>query len=412
MRHISPEIKQLLESSYAETTDVVKLTIPPTIENPEGAVLYLASRADLVINGVTYLNYLRKLGNIKLSLGQAPDNASFSIENVSLTFSSLVSDKDNYIEGATALISRAFKLPNGEYELVPLFDGKLSGLRFTEEDIAINLTSHMSVRTAQMAKRPLTQRCIWKFKGSECGWVPGMGGDDGFETTSLKFKECDRGWDTANGCLAHGNIHRYGGIPQFTVFQGTPSNSGTTSGGYDTNRGGTWGAGSGGGWCIAPESYVLVHFERPIWKMAMHLEKDDIVYAVDRFSKLAKVGLSAVNRGETTSLYTISTESGYSITCSPSHPIIMYAGDDRGTPASAIRPGMEVLCYSHNEEQALKDKVKDIEIVSIESEVILLSIDDDTHTFIAGNTKLGGIVSHNRKEIPTKMAVAPERGLI
>lgn len=396
MRKVSEQVKQLLDQGYAETTDVVQIEIPPSEAFPDGETLYLASRSGLIIDGQRYSNHLRALGTIKFSLGQAPDTASFAIENVSLTFSALVSDTSNYIEGSSATISRVFTLPSGDYEVVELFDGNLNGLRFDQEKITINLISRMSLRTSQMARRPVTQRCIWRFKSAECGWKEGLGGDDGKNPESVKAKYCDRGWDTKNGCLAHGNIHRFGGVPQFSGFTGLEVSN---SNGYDSNPAGQFGIGPGGSWCVSPESYVLVDFNGPIWRMAAHLEEGDIIYGVDKYGKLVKRGISKVTDGSATSMYTITTSAGLQLTCSPSHPIIRDIGDSKGISASAVRPEDKILTYNHSSGEVLEDSIASIEIYAKDSLVIMLSIDGDVNTYIAGDIKLGGIVSHNSKQI-------------
>lgn len=394
MRIVSDKVKQLLTQGYAETADIVDITVPSSEINPEGIILRLASRDGLFVGSNEYKNHLRSLGTLKMSLGSSPDTASFSIENVSLTFSSLVSETSNYIEGSTAVISKVFILPNGDQEVVPLFEGVLNGLRFNQEAISVNLVSHMSLKTSQVARRPITQRCIWQFKSSQCGWVKGLGGDDSLDETSDKFKFCDRGWDTPNGCLAHGNIHRYGGIPQFTGFTSIDGGSG-----YENNQAANWGLGPGGGWCVSPESYVLVDFNGPVWRLAVHLEEGDTLYSVDKFGKIVKTKLAKVTDGTSTSMYTITTRNGYKLTCSPSHPVITETSDTKGVPASSLRPGNAVLVYDYDSNSVLQDEVADIEIFAKDSMVIMLSIDEETHTYIAGDLKTGGIVSHNAKQV-------------
>lgn len=405
MRKVPESVKKLIKADYAETTDVVIIELPSTEQNPGGATIYLANRDGFSVDGQGYGNHLRNLGTIKYTIGQAPDTASFSIENVSLTFANLLRDSSNYIESATAKIYKAFKVSQDDWELVPLFEGQLNGLRFNENEIAVNVISKMSLKTSQMARRPITQRCIWKFKSKECGWIEGMGGtpretDGNGDKVPIDLAAgCDRGWDTPRGCLAHGNIHRYGGVPQFTTYVGeAPSQNN----GYDENGGGQWGTGPGGGWCVYPDSYVLIDFKGPVWKKARTLEAGDLIVSIDKFGKLVATPLVEAVTGHTTQVYKITTSSGYSLTCSPSHPLIESLEDMDGSPVSSKEIGDRTLGYALNTHSLEDNTIASIEIYPKETEVVMLELGEGLHRYIASDVKEGGLVSHNFKQVATK----------
>src|SRR4051812_17823116 len=102
MRTLSQAIKDVLAQEYAETKDVVIITIPPQQGDTvySETVLYLANGEGIFIDGHNYENKLRQIGEIKFSLGKAPDNAEISIENVSRSLGFTLTDFERSLDGA------------------------------------------------------------------------------------------------------------------------------------------------------------------------------------------------------------------------------------------------------------------------------------------------------------------------
>ena len=393
MRTLSQAIKDVLAAEYGETRDVVIITIPAqygAVNYPE-TTLYLANGEGVVVDGKTYENKLRAISSIKFSLGKAPDNADLTLENVSRELGFTLTDFQRMLDGSKVVIKRAFKVPSG-WESNTLFVGYIRDVRVSFDVININVTSDMSRRGTSVAGRTITQRCIFRFNtngsgiGPLCGWVTSQPGN---------ALSCDKGLDTPNGCQSHGNQHRFGGVPAFTVVN--------TGNGYDTGSGGdtTWGSGPGGGWCISVDSWVLTERGgKKVWIRAYDLHDGDYLISIDKFGRFVPTKVHKVTPANTSKLYTISTVLGYSLSCSPTHRVMQHYSREDGVAVNTLKEGDEVLCYDFKEHSHLIDTIESIETIKRSSIVLQLELDDH-HLFMAGRETLGAIVSHNLKPIFT-----------
>lgn len=386
MRYLSQTVKDTIAQGYIEVVDLVEVTLPAysywdgtqTISYSE--IVFNLSGYDIDINGKPYKGSLRSIGQIRSSMGSSPDSASFDMENVSREKGHLLTT-NRKLDNGRATISRAFKTPDG-WEISELFtNGYIKNIKIDGEKISFSVDSEMGRKGANVAERPVTQRCYWKFKGFGCLWTPAQPGDENY---------CSRERDTLEGCAGHGNLTQFGAVPQFSIL---PPVGGTMSG-YDNFYNG-FSDPDLIGWCIEPKSLVKVWKNDKIYRIeADKIQKGDALVSANLFGTLEKSEVLDVLRGTTSQLFTIHTESA-SITCSPQHPLITSLGDSKGTPARDLKIDDTLICL--NDKNVLKEKIIAIEIVNTKSDVITFTL-KEFNTFFAGNGK-NAILNHNLKPI-------------
>ncbi len=196
--------------------------------------LYFSSQA-VEFGGHFYEPRLKSKPQIRQTLGANTDGGTLSIDNTDLAFGQKILPKERFVEGSSAVIRFARKLLNGTIYADTVFDGVISGANLSAADGAVNLTliGDLYQSNSVMGAYPLAQRCVLRFNAggtlspldSPCGWQTIQGGNPLF---------CDKTEDGANGCLAHGNLHRIGAIPFFAnvVVQITAGGGGIGSGGF------------------------------------------------------------------------------------------------------------------------------------------------------------------------------------
>lgn len=204
-RDVTATIREVLDADYGETHDVVDIILPLRAGETEDSRVkyYVAASSGIEFNGNAYQPLLRAIGTIKFSLGKAPDNSDITLENVSKTFGYTLSDVTRRLDGAKVIIRRLFRTSAG-WEGIDLFNGYVRDTKISQDSVSISIVSDMSRRNAQVASRAVTQRCIWTFRGAECGWTPDQIGDPTM---------CNKVFDHAQGCSGHGNQPRFGGVP-------------------------------------------------------------------------------------------------------------------------------------------------------------------------------------------------------
>jgi hypothetical protein len=397
MRELSTAIKNVLAQDWAETKDVVIITIPEQFGaiHYDAVTLYFGNGDGIFIDGIQYENKLREISAIKFSLNKTPDNASFVIENVSRSLGFTITDFQRALDGAKVVIKRAFRIDTTTWESDIMFVGYISDTRIDQQQIEVSLRSDMNRRGTSVAGNPLTQRCILKFNvngsgvGPFCGWQTSQPGDP---------LACDKGLDTVNGCQSHGNQHRFGGVPPFTALD--------TSNGYDTGAGGGggggWGEGSGGGWCVGEHSFILAEKEgKKVWVKAHELQSGDFLVSINDEGQFVPTRLVKATFGNVDKLYTVTTRNGYSLSCSGEHGIMQKYTQATAVETKTLFCGDEVLVYDFDRHIHFKDEIIGYQISNEKSLVVSLSLESPYHLFMASNTEDGAIVSHNLKPIFT-----------
>ena len=395
MRSLSQTIKDVLASNTGQTKDVIKITIPAQtglVVYPQ-TTLYLANGEGVFINGQAYSNMVRSIGSVKYVLGKASDSVDITLENVSRTLGFTLTDTKRALDGSKIEIGRAFNGAVG-WEVDTYYVGYIRDIKINQETIQLSTTSDFARIGTSVAGVTMTQRCLLTFNksgnnpnGKKCGWTTGQPGNP---------YACDKGVDTANGCKSHGNLHRFGGVPAFTVLA-------SGNNGYDTGGGG-WGDGSDGGFCVDLDTWILVSRDSTkIWAKAFNLLKGDKLISINKFGRLVETKIVDATIGETSTLFTISTKEGYSLSCSPTHPVMNDVSMVNGISVNTLKLGDEVVVYDFKNEVHFKDKVTSIEKFDKDRKVLLLELETPYHLFISGKETNGGIVSHNLKNSSSSM---------
>jgi hypothetical protein len=393
MRQISENIRELLERDFVTTKYTVSLTIPATTGTPSypETTLYYANGEGIVVDGVSYTDKLREVGTIRFSLGAAPDNTEITLENVSRDLGFILTDTERVIDGSEVTIKKIYKLDDNTWEPLTLFVGQVTDVVIDHEKIKLTLVSDMSKRGTNVGNTSATQRCILVFNangsgvGEECGWKTSMPGN---------ASTCDHTVDGDNGCRAHGNLARIGAVPAFTAIGSIGSGSSGGGTGYDDNSGG-WVSGN----CVYPDAFVLCLDDegKRLWTKAYQLKDTSTLVSIDEFGELTTTTLITSSKGTTTTLYTVVTENGYSISCSPSHPFITSLEDTLGTPCYKLQVEDSILSLDFFGQKIEEDKIVSIEKIEHSCNVILLQLEEPRHIYVGGNTVDGGILFHNMK---------------
>jgi hypothetical protein len=236
-RTLSDAIKTVLANPWGETHDAVIITFPASGDADE-IVLHLCSyTTGLTIDGQDYVDGLRSVSQIKFSIGVNADQATITLENVSKTIGLTITDTSRTLDGSRIEIRRAYKIADGTFESISLFHGVVQGVSVDENVATLTVVSDFTQRKAQVASRQCTQRCIWTFKGTECGWTVPQGGDP---------DNCDLIFDSPGGCSGHNNQFRFGGVPPLISGESTTPVTGITGGPIGSSGSGGGGTGSGG----------------------------------------------------------------------------------------------------------------------------------------------------------------------
>jgi hypothetical protein len=273
-----------------------------------------------------------------------------------------------------------------------MFTGYIRDVKVSQDRIEVSVTSDMSRRGTSVAGTTLTQRCILKFNvngsgvGTKCGWGTNQPGNP---------LSCDKGLDSPNGCRAHGNEHRFGGVPAFTTLD-VPN-------GYDVGVGGGWGEGSGGGWCISLNSKVLLSRDDGfnVWIDAGDLIVGDYLTSIDHEGNFVRAKILGVEQGITDKLYTLLTSKGYQLSCTGGHGIMEQYNKGNAVEAHTLSYGSDVLVYDYETNTHSTDRIKSFKAVpQLEnSKILRISLEHPYHMFMAADNELGAIVSHNIKPV-------------
>jgi hypothetical protein len=158
---------------------------------------------------------------------------------------------------------------------------------------------------------------------------------------------------------------------------------------------------TGGSDCIALDMYALVKRSGgQISVLATEVKDADTLVSFSPNGTVYEAEIDSISRGYASGIYSLITESGHSLRCSPTHPIIMGFGDETGKAMHRVKTGENVLVYNINSTEAVESKVVAIEYLDRKEEVLIFHLKNGTcHTFAAGAERSGGIVSHNRKPV-------------
>ena len=213
MRTVTSEIQSVIASKGYSSYWLFDLHLPAQGIIP--AESFYISDSAVSAGGHFYQPLLRsQKPRMIQSLGKAPDGGSIVVDNIEGEIGqSLLKSKRNFT-GAKFVLWKAFLLGAGQLGLDKWMEGDVRAATVNESDqtMTFQLNSDLLKRESMMGAWMLSQRCIVTFnKGglltpaqSRCGWQTTQGGDP---------DSCDKSEDGANGCRAHGKLHRITAVP-------------------------------------------------------------------------------------------------------------------------------------------------------------------------------------------------------
>jgi hypothetical protein len=180
-RDLSPLIIQqttpspLDGSINASTVQAVRITLK------NGAILQVANAAitvsslndfgvSLAIAPTACVSDVRGVPNVRFSEGKAPDGGDLLLQNLTNLYTPLIGATARVFDGADVVVYDCFKKADGTYEGDVIFVGKVRDARGDPDNARLTLIADYAQRTALVANRPLTQRCLATFGDDRCGY--------------------------------------------------------------------------------------------------------------------------------------------------------------------------------------------------------------------------------------------------
>lgn len=196
--------------------------------------IYLSDRR-VTVAGQLYQPRLTDWDGISQTTGSASDGAGFSFGNADLVFTQLANDTDLMRASIEfSLLHLAALDGSGTNTKIDRWKGEIVSWQDDEgsPDFTVRASDGIYELRLPYPVRKISRTC-WKDLGAgPCSWASGVQGRDLVHFPSALTTECDKGYETPNGCLAHNNKREFGGI--VAEPQGVPIKDNST---------GTWGLG-------------------------------------------------------------------------------------------------------------------------------------------------------------------------
>ncbi len=201
------------------------------------AAIYLSDRR-CTVGGQLYQPRLTDWDGISQTVGSASDDAGFSFGNADLVFTQLANDVDLMRASIEfSLLHLAALDGSGTNTKIDLWKGEIVSWQDDEgsTDFTVRASDGIYELRLPYPVRKVSRTC-WKDLGNgPCTWTSGGQGRDLVHFPSASTTECDKGYETPNGCLAHNNAVQFGGIvaePQGVLIK----DNGTGTWGLGRNR--------------------------------------------------------------------------------------------------------------------------------------------------------------------------------
>lgn len=193
-------LSTVVDKNKIATDKVFLILLEVGVLDSTGALVdtlrFCKNSENITFNGNEYVASNFTL-NIKTEVDQEPQ--------ISLSAEDKTRALGQYVEAYDGLIKSTVKM-------IVVNSGALSGPPELEEDflvidasisnytVNINLGVESAVAQRFPAFRQFKDRCMWKYKGTRCGYVGAIA-------------TCDYTRNGANGCVAHGNEINFGAFP-------------------------------------------------------------------------------------------------------------------------------------------------------------------------------------------------------
>lgn len=315
---------------------------------------------------------------IKYSKGKAPNGGSFTILDLDHALGILVGQIERKLDGASVVVTTCWEKPDETFEADIYFKGLIRDVSAEDETTNFTIVADTDSRTAYVANRSLTQRCLAVYGDNRCRRPAGM---------ILPGETCSNIFDDAeNGCLAKRWQFAFWGVPILRLSESTAN--------------GGWGSGStGGSGCPTLDQTVNIYrskFDTVPMRVA---DLREGMICVDALERCAVIDY--LRKIEGSLVYQIETANGARKKVSESHPVILNLQDNRGTRVSDLRAGQKVLTKNRLSRKIELSPLRKVEVIGRETvmeiclsnrSAALYSISDsaevDAWTIEAHNNKL------------------------
>ena len=148
---------------------------------------------------------------------------------------------------------------------------------------------------------------------------------------------------------------------------------------------------SGGGGCVLQSTPILSADGQLM--AATDVVVGQTLLGVNTYSgQVLPARVSSVGTYYADSFYSLITESGHTLQCSPSHPMMTPEGDIQGERAESLKVRDSVWVMDGQRGWLSPSRLAAVDKIKIQQPVIWFSMESAEHTFISG-----GIVSHNKE---------------
>jgi hypothetical protein len=198
---------ELLTALLSQTQEIIPLIKIQPREVGYDAI-YLSDRR-CTVDSVLYQPRLVDWDGISQGVGGEADQASFTFGNADRVMRDLANDTN---------LTRAaieFSLYHvGSEILVNLWKGEITSWDLNDgPEFRVQASDGIYELTLPYPCRRVSRTCWKKYDdGNGCPYTDHSTGLDTTHFASASAGSCDKGYDTANGCLAHGMKHYFGGI--------------------------------------------------------------------------------------------------------------------------------------------------------------------------------------------------------
>lgn len=150
-----------------------------------------------------YAARIKSVDDIKFSKGKAPEGGGLTLTNLDYAYTEIIGNTVNAFDGAEVTLFLALRKSDGTYEIEQLLHGIITDPQGDLSECTLGVLSDMSVRSAMVADRELTQHCIFEFGGPGCMHTAHAPGD-----TCSKIYD-----DIEGGCAFWRWQFAFGGAP-------------------------------------------------------------------------------------------------------------------------------------------------------------------------------------------------------
>lgn len=163
--------------------------------------LYVANNSeDVIYGGNTYVQMVFDI-QVKAEAGAAP-TVTLNVND----YSQAVMGRMQAYGGGIGFNVKLIIVNSGDLtqpsELEETFE--VIGANASNYSVSWTLGAESTLTTIFPRRNQLKDRCTWKYKGTECGYVGAL-------------TSCDLSLQGANGCTAHSNSDRFGGCPGINI---------------------------------------------------------------------------------------------------------------------------------------------------------------------------------------------------